>query len=269
MWLNDLDANTGQILFGGVNIDKYHGSLQSVPILKLAGQYSEFLVALSGIFVNGTSVSSSNLPAAVLLDSGTTLMYLPDDITKSIYKQFHAATDTSSGSVIAYVPCGLAHEDKTIDFTFSGIQVSVPFNEIVLPSNGPDGSGLQFNDGTAACVFGISPNGGGPSVLGDTFLRSAYVVYDLANNQISLAQTNFNSTTDNIKEIEVGPAGVPDANMVPSPVINAKGLAAGAARLAAVAAPTNNVISGASIGAALPAAASWILIVLVAMGVWA
>lgn len=28
--------------------------------------------------------------------------------------------------------------------------------------------------------------------LGDTFLRSAYVVYDLVNNQVGLAQSSFN-----------------------------------------------------------------------------
>jgi hypothetical protein len=53
-------------------------------------------------------------------------------------------------------------------------------------------------------------------VLGDTFLRSAYVVYDLQNNQISLAQTDFNSTTTNV--VEITASGVPGASPVSSPV---------------------------------------------------
>ena len=232
----------------------------------MAGQYSDFLLALGGITINGVSMSSPNLPAAVLLDSGTTLMYLPNDITKTIYNQVGAAIDTSSGTITAYVPCDLAHEDKTIDFTLSGVTISVPFNEIVLPSHSADGSSLQFEDGTAACVFGISPAAGGVSVLGDTFLRSAYVVYDLANHQISLAQTNFNSTTDNIKEIEVGVGGVPDAAMVSAPIINAKNIGAGAARLAAVATPTGSVVAGASTRSTMPAAVCWIFAALVGMG---
>ncbi len=266
MWLNDLDANTGQILFGGVNTDKYHGSLQTVPILTVQGQFPELLIALSGISLNGTTIRSSSLPAAVLLDSGTTLMYLPSGITTSIYNEVHAAIDTSSGSVTAYVPCALANQDKTIDFTFSGIKISVPFNEIVLPSSTSAGSNLQFDDGTSACVFGIAPSDGGTAVLGDTFLRSAYVVYDLANNQISLAQTNFNSTTDNIKEIQVGSTGVPDATVVPSPITSAKGIATGGARLAAVATPTGNVVSGASTPATMPAGICFTLVALLAIG---
>jgi len=240
LWLNDLDANSGQILFGAVNIDKYHGSLQTVPILKSAGEYSGLLIALTGMSLDGANISSSSsLPAAVLLDSGSTITYLPSDITRSLYQRLHALIDTSSPTVVAYVPCALAQEDRSIDFTFSGIQISVPFNELVLPSKGGDGSGLHFHDGSPACLFGIAPNGGGPSVLGDTFLRSAYVVYDLSNHQVSLAQTNFNATTDNYKAIEAGPGGVPDATMVPNPVTDVKGLvAAGSARHKVVARPT-------------------------------
>lgn len=243
MWLNDLDASTGQVLFGAVNTDKYHGSLQTIPILKSAGNYSNFLIALSGISVNGVNLSSSSLPVAVTLDSGTTLMYLPNEITRPIYQQFGARTDTRFGEITAYVSCALAQEDRTIDFTFSGIKIAVPYNEIVLPSTSGDGSGFKFNDGSPACVFGIGTSGGGgPFVLGDTFLRSAYVVYDLSNNQISLAQTNFNATTDNFKEIEAGPDGVPDATMVASQVTDVKGVAAGGMRRLKVVATTRGSV---------------------------
>jgi hypothetical protein len=244
LWLNDLDASTGQILFGAVNTAKYHGSLQTIPILKSAGNYSNILIALSGISVNGVNLSSSNLPAAVVLDSGTTLMYLPNEITRPIYQQFNARIETRFGEITAYVPCAFAREDKTIDFTFSGVKIAVPYNEIVLPSTSRDGSGLKFNDGSPACAFGIgSSGGGGPLVLGDTFLRSAYVVYDLSNNQVSLAQTNFNATTDHFVEIEAGPDGVPDATMVASPVTDVKGVAVGGARRLKVVATSRGSVS--------------------------
>jgi hypothetical protein len=38
-------------------------------------------------------------------------------------------------------------------------------------------------------------------LLGDTFLRSAYVVYDLDNNEIAMAQANLNSTDTNVQEL--------------------------------------------------------------------
>jgi Eukaryotic aspartyl protease len=218
---------------------------------------------MSGISLDGTSISSSNLPAAVLLDSGTTYMYLPSDITKSIYNQVGASMDSRSGRVTAFVPCALANQDRTIDFTFSGIKISVPFNEVVLPPGNTDASSIQFGDGTPACVFGIVPSQGSTSVLGDTFLRSAYVVHDLAHNQISLAQTNFNSTEDNIKEIGVGPGGVPDASMVQNPITSAKGIPTPTARLATVATPNAKIVSEAPARAAKPLAISVVFVMLV------
>lgn len=159
-------------------------------------------------------------------------MYLPNDVVSVMHNKVQAVLDGRfSRSPIPYVPCALANQDKTIDFTFSDVKISVPFNELVVPSRNYNGTNRTFRDGTPACVFGILSNQGGSSILGDTFLRSAYVVYDLANNRISLAQTNFNSTTDNIKEIEVGPDGVPDAIVVPDPIVDVKGVVTGAGGL--------------------------------------
>lgn len=219
--------------------------------------------------MDGARISSPDLPAGVLLDSGTTLMYLPSNITASIYSKVQAKLDRTTRTPTAYVPCALANQDKTIDFTFSGIKISVPYNELVLRSRRTAGSSPRFEDGTPACVFGISSSEGGVSVLGDTFLRSAYVVYDLANNKISLAQTNFNSTTDSIKEIQVGPDGVPDATMVVDPITDARDFASGAARLAAVAAPIGMVVSGASTLATMPATGCLTLAVLLTVGLTA
>jgi len=70
---------------------------------------------------------------------------------------------------------------------------------------------------TPLCIIGISPADGSTPVLGDTFLRSAYVVYDLVNNQISLAQTDFNATSSNIMEI-TNSTGVPSATAVANAV---------------------------------------------------
>lgn len=67
-------------------------------------------------------------------------------------------------------------------------------------------------------------------MLGDTFLRSAYVVYDLENNQISLAATNFNATGTNVQEIG---SSVPGATDVPNAVATAE-VATGGGRLGGV-----------------------------------
>lgn len=217
LWLNDLDASEGMILFGGVNTAKYEGDLATLPIIRAYGYYIELTIALTGVTVDGTASTSSNLPAPLLLDSGSTLMYLPDDIVQQIYNRIQAVYVEEVGA--AYASCSLQNQDKTIDFTFSGKTIKVPYNELFLDA-GTDRNGnpLTFQNGDVACLFGIAPAGDSSPILGDTFLRSAYVVYDLDNNQISLAQTVFNSTDNNILEIGTGTGAVPNATPVPSPV---------------------------------------------------
>lgn len=220
LWLNDLDASTGNILFGGVNKDKYTGELATVPIIKEYNAYYEFIIALTGVKISDGSSSmsldsSASLPTAALLDSGSSLVYLPNDITEDIYNSVGATYDSESG--VAYVDCSLANNASTLDFDFSGQTIQVPYNELVLDVGSSDGGQLTFQNGQAACVFGIAPAQGSEPVLGDTFLRSAYIVYDLDSNTISLAQTNFNSTTDDIVEITQS-GGIPGASDVASPV---------------------------------------------------
>lgn len=215
LWLNDLEANTGSILFGGVNKAKYHGNLETLPVQPVDGGYSEFFIALTGVaFASDSkshSYSSKTLPAAVLLDSGSSLTYLPNTLADDIYRDLGVFYDSSTG--VGYVPCSVADENIKISYTFSSPTISVGIDELVIDS-GP----IHFKDGTEACVFGIVPAGDSTAVLGDTFLRSAYVVYDLANNEISLASTNFNASDDDILEIGSGQNSVPGATQVSNPV---------------------------------------------------
>ncbi|KAJ5612400.1 hypothetical protein N7510_005594 [Penicillium lagena] len=216
LWLNDLDANTGSILFGGVNTEKFQGTLETLPIQKVGGIYAEFVIALTGVGVKNSSghhsYSSNALPAAVLLDSGSSLTYLPTAIVRDIYEQLDVLYEPSDG--VGYVPCSMAEDDITFTYTFSSPTINVGIQELVIDT----GEDLHFSNGKSACMFGIVPAGDSTCVLGDTFLRSAYVVYDLANNEISLANTRFNTTGGNVLEIGTGDDAVPSATAVAHPV---------------------------------------------------
>ena len=224
LWLNDLDASTGSILFGGVDTAQYHGSLESLPVQKEQGYYAEFLITLTEVMF-GNTVIAENQALAVLLDTGSSLTYLPDAMTEAIYEQVDAQYDSSEGA--AYVPCSLANNNTALNFTFTTPTISVAMNELVIEVSSSNGRPLTFSDGTQACLFGIAPAGSSTSVLGDTFIRSAYLVYDLANNEISIAQTNFNATGTNVQEIGTGTTAVPDATDVANAVTATAGVAGG------------------------------------------
>ncbi|KAI9850127.1 MAG: hypothetical protein M1838_006062 [Thelocarpon superellum] len=211
LWLNDLDANTGSILFGGVDTDKYHGDLSTLPIQLDPGssQPEEFFIALTGLSLGGQSIGGAR-DDAVLLDSGSSLAYLPDDLSEALYKAIDAQYDPTQG--LATIDCSVISKSQTLDFSFSGATISVPMAELAIPVQ----TDSPFGDSGEAqlCLFAIEPAGQGPAVLGDPFLRSAYVVYDLGNNEISLAQTVFNATSSSVKEIGSGKGAVPGASTV-------------------------------------------------------
>ncbi|KAK4106070.1 acid protease [Parathielavia hyrcaniae] len=218
IWLNDLDANTGNILFGGVDAHKYVAPLLSLPIESASGVYSEFMITLTRLQLDNTTISGGDLALAVLLDTGSSLTYLPDHLVHEIYSVVGAKYDPDINA--AYVPCSMGrrhHRPGTggphrLHFTFSEPTISVPISELVLDivmpsskttstsnsnSNPTLTSTLENNNNNIErspnhCLFGIAPaHKASTYVLGDTFLRSAYTVYDLENNAVALAQARF------------------------------------------------------------------------------
>ncbi|KND92398.1 putative aspartic-type endopeptidase opsB [Tolypocladium ophioglossoides CBS 100239] len=226
LWLNDVDANTGSILFGGVDASRYSGNLVSVPILQVDGTYLEFFITMTGLDMGSNPVGEQGMALAVLLDSGSSLTYLPDDLTQSVYEAVNATYQEDEG--VAFVPCSLRDSGTSMTFHFSSpAAVAVPVREMILDLKDLTGKDLSFDNGVPACLFGISPAGTSTSVLGDTFLRSAYVVYDMANNEIALAQTRFNASAPDVREIGGASSPVPSAAAVNTPVAAASGLPAG------------------------------------------
>ncbi len=217
LWLNDLNASTGNILFGGVDTTRYHGSLATLPLQEVGGTVSQFPITLTGMTYNSV-VIANNMALAIALVSGDTLTYLPNELAQAVFQEVGAYYDPTSGN--AFIPCTQATIAGVLNFTFSSITISVPMTELVLNVLDDNDGGIPETiggDGVKACVFGIAPALGTPFQLGDTFLRSAYVVFDIDNNEISLAQTNFDATGSDVVEIGTGTGSVPNA----TPVVNA------------------------------------------------
>ncbi|GLA25131.1 aspartic protease [Aspergillus phoenicis ATCC 13157] len=207
LWLDDLDEGKGTILFGGVNTAKYYGSLQTLPIVSIEDMYVEFAVNLTAVHLekNGNSVSVNNsatqFPIPAVLDSGTALTYIPTSAAASIYEAVGAQYLSEYGYGV--IECDVKDEDFTFLFDFGSFNMSVDISEMILEASS-DMTDMNV------CTFGLAVIEN-EALLGDTFLRSAYVVYDLGNNEISLAKANFNPGEDHVLEIGTGSDAVPKA----------------------------------------------------------
>ncbi|PHH82407.1 hypothetical protein CDD82_6095 [Ophiocordyceps australis] len=224
LWLNDLNAQTGNILFGGVDTEEFTGPLTRIPILldRTVNNYTSFMVSLYSIEASSPSGSDvltvPELPLPVVLDSGTSLTFLPPDLVDQVWAEVGAKYDEDVG--LALLPCAAAKSQGYFSFAFSGPlgpRINVTMAELVFQlDGGKQKQKLQRRRGKSVCGFGISKQTDPPYLLGDTFLRSAYVVYDLVNNEIGIAQTNFNSTQSNVVAFASHGAPIPSATAAPN-----------------------------------------------------
>ena len=242
LYLGDLTAVRGSILFGGIDSAKFDGELVTLPIQQLNGKYSKFLITLTG-FDFASSVARDDLAMSALLDSGTTMTYLPEDIVKEVIDELGLSLNKDSGTI--KLPCTMKDDDRNMTFKFSApASITVPMSELVVNLDGSDR--FRGKDGKpvegAECVFGIAPSSGGSVVLGDTFLRSAYVVFDMDNHEISIAQSKPGVKVSHLIEIEPGHDGVPSTLVAEAPVAAKSGYPGSGVGLTAI--RTDTVLLG-------------------------
>ncbi|QLG74505.1 hypothetical protein HG535_0G03880 [Zygotorulaspora mrakii] len=207
LFLNSIDADTGSILFGAVDHSKYSGQLYTLPILRLYGSPSQpvamgFDITVQGVGITDGStyetITSSSFPA--LLDSGTTLMYVPYTLSDLIAREIGATYSRNQGYYLMDCP---SDDDTTqLVFDFGGLQINTNLSNYVI----------QASSTSNVCYLGIIPTSNVLAIFGDVFLRDAYVVYDLDDLEISLAQANFNNDEQNIDVIT---SDVPSATRAP------------------------------------------------------
>jgi len=237
LYLNDLSASTGNILFGGIDTAKFSGTLETIPLIPALpnGAITYYGVVLTSVNITFSATNTTTFPLTstasdgstvneigVVLDSGAMFTYLPTAAVNAIYALLNAVVSPISSSFI-YVDCGLLAPPSgimpTVSFQFtssSGPSISVPLNELVFPltdyaalaTHISELGTLPFED---TCLLGLlsTEETGGAAILGDTFLRSAYVVYDQDSNSIGIAQTVFDATGSNVVEFGASESGFP------------------------------------------------------------
>lgn len=158
---------------------------------------TRYWVNLDGISLSqedGTvdAVFSGSKSQPVLLDSGYTVSALPGPIFNKILAAFPTAK--ANGGAYVDVDCSVADVKGTVDFKFGNKVIKVPYADFIWHNED-------------RCVLGVFQDDEFP-VLGDTFLRAAYVVYDWDNRNVWIANNEDCGT--NLVAIGTGPDSVPD-----------------------------------------------------------
>lgn len=183
--------------------DKFDAPLIGVPIVPLSSstQVTAMNVEFTSLVLDDggkTTVVQDNVVRSAILDSGSTGTLLPNDLATIFFDFVGAVNDPNIPQPV--VACNLANSDAGFVYQFggsSGPKIRVPVADLIDPHI----EGLQFRDGSDACILKVQGAEIDFLLLGDSFLRSAYVVYDLESKTIALAQAKLNVSSSNVQEI--------------------------------------------------------------------
>ncbi|KAK2034130.1 eukaryotic aspartyl protease [Colletotrichum zoysiae] len=187
--LGSKDEQEGAIVFGGIDTSKFSGPLARLPIIpadEAPDGVARYWVNMQSLSLTPPSrrtrvYANSSMP--VFLDSGATLTLLPEELANMIAADFGSSGVDANG--FYPVSCNLVGLNGTVDFDFAGMKIRVPYREMIR----------ELRTTPPTCYLGIVPNADF-TLLGDTFLRSAYAVFDLDSNVAYLAQyTNCGTRT--------------------------------------------------------------------------
>ncbi|KAG5947091.1 hypothetical protein E4U59_002071 [Claviceps monticola] len=202
--IRSIESARGSVVFGGIDTKKFSGYLEKRPIIPAADspdKLTRYWVFLDGVSITKNDGSKTVIfdqvnGQPVLLDSGYTVSSLSTNHFNKIKDAFPGVTPPPSddNSGLYRVPCNVGQQNGTVNFKFGKTEINVPYNDFI------------WKQSADLCVLGVIPDDKFP-VLGDTFLRAAYVVYDMDNRQVHVG--NNEDCGSSLLAIGSGPDAVP------------------------------------------------------------
>ncbi|KAG5419733.1 hypothetical protein I9W82_001613 [Candida metapsilosis] len=177
LYFPEKEKKTGTIVFGGIDKDKYSGDLKTYKVS------DKLTVPLKSVSFQDKDYSNST---DALIDTASRFTHLPKDILDGITKALNGTYSDKLG--VYTVDCKLrGHRHKeALTFKFDDdFSIDVPVYQFV--------ERLKWIKKTPDylknhCGLGLF-EADGETILGDNFLRDAYVSVNLEDKSIGLAQT--------------------------------------------------------------------------------
>ena len=159
-------GSDGEITFGDVDKSKYSGDVSFTNTLSKDGLW-EISVDDAGFDGKGAKFTGKT----AIIDTGTSFILMPPDDAKKLHDLIPKSTQV--GDANYQVPCSTT---ANVQFTFSGVTFDIPPKDYV---GSKAESGLCNSN-----IAGHQPFGVNQWLMGDTFLKSVYTVFDLDKNRI-------------------------------------------------------------------------------------
>lgn len=160
-----------EITIGGVNPEAFRGPFTTLNVMAMEGQPPAFWdVSFDGVIVNGESLKLSSTIATI--DTGTSVIGVPQEDARAIYASVPGATSSSSGQYS--FPC---ESTPFISMVFGGRKFDIHPADMSI--------GKDKNGRCVGGIIGLDKKG--VWLVGQVFLKNVYTVYDQRNYTVSFA----------------------------------------------------------------------------------
>lgn len=195
--LRHADSQTGAVIYGGLDRNKFVGELTTTPIIRGEGGEYRLAVKLKSLGITLDTPEEFDLKeddTNVMLDSGTTISRMHYSAAFPILNALDARDD---GEGYYYTRCAYRNQPGSVDFGFGDKIVAVPFSDFILDV-GSD----------TYCYIGVVITTD-QQILGDSVLRAGYFVFDWDNEEVHIGQA-ANCGDDDIVAVGSGRNAVPN-----------------------------------------------------------
>lgn len=177
---------------GGIPAVTYDASswVETSIVPVSASVYTYYSINIDGFSITPPAASTAtprNYSAAaqsIIVDSGTTLIYLPDAVAEYVASLFVPRATYNSNSGLYLVSCQAAA--PRVGVTVAGRTFFISTDDLLNRGSGAVG-GAAAGAGSGQCALAIQPTAGGAAVLGDSWLKNVLVVFDLGENVVRIA----------------------------------------------------------------------------------
>lgn len=174
---SDSNDNNGELTLGGTDSSKYSGSISYYPRITSGAAAPYWGLAIGGFTYGSTTLSGSG---SGIIDTGTTLIYIPTSAYNNFLSATGGTTDSNSGlasfNTAPTANFGIKFGSKT--YTLTPSQYLVP-------------QAQYANFGLSSGKYYAWINNGGSSgvntIVGQKFLEQYYSVFDTTNSRIGFA----------------------------------------------------------------------------------
>lgn len=174
---SDTSDTNGELTLGGVDSSKYTGSLTYFPKLTSGTASAYWGISIASFTYGSTTLASS---AQGIVDTGTTLIYIPTTAYNKFLSAAGGRTDSSSGLAVF-----TTKPTANFGITFGSTKYTLTPAQYLVPTAQYSYYGLSsgkyyswINDGGSSGVN---------TIIGQKFLENYYSVFDTTNSRIGFA----------------------------------------------------------------------------------